>query len=143
MATSTDAIILDALTAHLTTLVFSPTLAIAHPGVEFPAGGGTLPDNYLKIDFLPAQTRQVTIGSDPQQKRGVFQVTVYWLRGQGLIDPLDVAGQIIGHFRNRVLFASGTRITISSEPWAASPLEDDVRLQLPVSIPYYAFEPEN
>jgi len=34
------------------------------------------------------------------------------------------------------------KITISSEPWAAGPIQEDDRVQIPVTIPYTAFEPE-
>lgn len=142
MAAYTEAMILQALTDHLTALAFIPVLPIVHQGIDFPAAGQTKPANYLSLTFLPNQTRQVTIGDDPQQKRGMLQVSVFWKRGQGVIKPLDVAGQIINHFKNHVLFASGIRITIDPEPWAAGPLQDDDRVQVPVTIPFHAFEPE-
>ncbi len=143
MATSTDAIILAVLLERLKTLIFTPALAVAEPGIDFPASGQTKPDNYLQVAFLPNQTRQVTMGDDPQQKRGLLQVSVYWKSGVGHIKPLDAAGRIIDHFKNQTMFASGVRITISSEPWAASPIQEDDRVLIPVTIPYHAFEPEN
>jgi hypothetical protein len=118
-------------------------LPVAAPNVVFPPAGQQTPAKYLRLAFLPNQTRQITMGDDPQQKRGLFQVSVVWPVGHGIIDALDVADQIIDHFRNQTLFASGVRITISSEPWAAGPLQDGDRVQIPVTIPYIAFEPEN
>ena len=142
MATGTDAIILAALLDHLATLDLSPALAIAQPGVGFPPTGQVKPDNYLAVSFLPNRTRQVTLGDDPQQKRGLLQVSVYWKAGAGLIKPLDVSGRVIDHFNNKTLFASDVKITISAEPWASSPIQEDDRVQIPVTIPYTAFEPE-
>jgi hypothetical protein len=143
MAVSTEAMILAALLDHLKTLAFTPALEVAEPGRGYPEVGKQKAANYLAVFFLPNQTRQVTIGDDPQQKRGLLQVSVFWRAGVGLIKPLDVAGAIINHFKNQVLFANGIRITIYNEPWAAPPLQEDDRVQIPVSIPFFAFEPEN
>lgn len=142
MATATDAIILAALLDHLAALTFTPPLPVAQPGITFPPAGESKPDNYLAVSFLPAQPRQVTLGDDPQQKRGLLQISVYWKAGGGLIKPLDAAGLVIDHFNNMTLFASGVKITISGEPWAAGPIQEDDRVQIPVIVPYTAFEPE-
>lgn len=141
MAVGTDAIIFKALTDRLRTM--PQVLPIAGPNVVFPAAGQPLPPKYLRLAFMPNQTRQVTLGDDPQQKRGLLQVSVVWPVGQGIIDALEVVGQIIDHFKNQTVFGSGVRITISSEPWAAGPLQESDRVQIPITIPYHAFEPEN
>ncbi len=141
MAVGTDAIIFKALTDRLRTM--PQVLPIAGPNVVFPAAGQPSPPKYLRLAFMPNQTRQVTMGDDPQQKRGLLQVSVVWPVGQGIIDALEVVDQIIDHFKNQNLFASGVRITISGEPWAAGPLQESERVQIPITIPYHAFEPEN
>ncbi|MDX0808921.1 hypothetical protein GOD80_27670 [Sinorhizobium medicae] len=141
MAAGTDAIIFKAVTDRL--IAMPGVLPIAAPNVLFPAAGQPLPPEYLRLAFLPNQTRQITMANDPQQKRGLFQVSVVWPVGQGIIGALDIADQVINHFKNRSLFASGVKITISSEPWAAGPLQEGERVQIPVTIPYIAFEPEN
>ena len=141
MAAGTDAIIFKALTDRL--LAMPEVLPVAAPNIVFPPAGQQTPAKYLRLAFLPNQTRQITVGDDPQQKRGLIQVSVVWPVGQGIIAALDVADQVIDHFMNQTLFASGVRITISSEPWAAGPLQDGDRVQVPVTIPYIAFEPEN
>lgn len=141
MAAGTDAIIFKAVTDRL--LAMPGVLPVAAPNVVFPAPGQPLPPKYLRLVFLPNQTRQITMGNDPQQKRGLFQVSVVWPVGQGIIGALDVADQVIDQFKNQTLFASGVKITISREPWAAGPLQEGERVQIPVTIPYIAFEPEN
>ena len=141
MAAGTDAIIFKALTDRL--LAMPQVLPVAAPNIVFPPAGQQTPAKYLRLAFLPNQTRQITVGDDPQQKRGLIQVSVVWPVGQGIIAALNVADQVIDHFKNQTLFASGVRITISSEPWAAGPLQDGDRVQVPVTIPYIAFEPEN
>jgi hypothetical protein len=141
MATSTEAMILQALIERLEALTFTPPLPIAMPGVAFPESGAT-PENYLRADIMFNQTWQITLGDDPQQKRGIFQVSVVWKKGVGLIKPLDAAGAVINHFKNLDLWAGETRITIDREPWAASPLQEPDRVSIPVSISWHAFEPE-
>ncbi|RWX78262.1 hypothetical protein EPK99_06415 [Neorhizobium lilium] len=140
MATGTDAMIFSALSTHLRGM--PDVLPIAGPNITFPPTGQTKPAKFLKLDFLPNRTRQITLGPDPQQKVGMMQVSVMWPVGNGLTDALDVAGQIIDRFKNQTLFASGVKITINSEPWAARPIQDVDRMNIPVTIPYIAFEPE-
>ena len=142
MAAQTDAIIFEALTARLQAM--PAVLPIAGPNVVFPVAGQTKPAKFLKLSFLPNQTRQITMGDDPQQKRGILQVSIMWPVGSGIVGALDVAGAIINQFKNQTIFAaSGVKITINSEPWAASPIQDDDRVQIPITIPYIAFEQEN
>jgi hypothetical protein len=140
MATGTDAMIFAALLTHLR--IMPGALPIAAPNITFPAPEQSKPAKFLKVDFLPNRTRQITFGPDPQQKVGMLQVSVMWPKGYGVIDALDMAGQIIDRFKNQTLFADGIKITINSEPWAASPIQDDDRMNIPVTIPYIAFEPE-
>lgn len=140
MATTTDAMIFTALVAKLQALV--PALPIAGPNVTFPAAGQPTPAKYLTIDFLPNRNRPFPIGDDAEPHQGLFQVSVKWPKGNGIADALDVAGAIIDHFKNQTLFVGGLQIKINREPWAASPMQDDDRLIIPVSISYIAFPPE-
>lgn len=142
MATGTQARVLKALCDKLAALTFSPVLTVAYPGVTFPAQGAAKPDNYLEVTFLPNQTRQVTMGTDPQQVLGILQVSVIWKAGQGFIKPLDIAASIISHFRGAVLLENDCRVTVTQEPWAAAPIQETDRVKIPVSIPYQAFEKE-
>ncbi|WP_037076078.1 phage tail terminator-like protein [Neorhizobium vignae] len=140
MATGTDAIIFAALLTRLEGL--PAALPISTPGITFPPTGQTKPAKYLKFDFMPNRTRQVTMGDDPQEKVGLAQVSVMWPLGSAIIDAQEVADQVISRFKNQTIFASGVKITISSEPWASRPIKDEDRMNIPVSIPYIAFEPE-
>lgn len=142
MATGTQARALKALCDKLAALTFSPVLSVAYPGVTFPAQGGAKPDNYLEVTFLPNQTRQITLGTDPQQVLGLFQVAVMWKAGQGIIKPLDIAASIINHFNGAVLFENDCRVTVTQAPWAAAPIQETDRVKIPVTIPYQAFEKE-
>lgn len=122
----------------------NPGLNIAYPGIDFPAEGQVKPDKYLRTDIMFNPTRTVAYDG-PQQIRGIFEVTVYWIRNVGLIQPLNYAGQIIKLFNSiedRTLFVDGIKVVINAEPWAASPIQNVDRVSVPVTIPWYAFEPE-
>lgn len=149
MAAGTDATILAALLDHLAVLTFSPALEIAMPGISFtppvfdadgPDGKKGQPKPYLRVAFLPNQTRTITLADAAQQHRGLLQVSVYWKSGAGLVKPLEAAGKIIDHFaKDTALHSSGVKIRIDRKPWAASPIQEDDRVQIPISIPFHAF----
>lgn len=141
MPANTDAMIFRALALHLTQM--PNVLPIAWPNFTFPEPGQAKPEKFIELLFLPNRTRQITFGDDPQHKVGLVQASVMWPLGRGWEGAVDLAGDIINHFKNETLFASGVRITISSEPWASSPIKDVDRMKVPVTIPYHAFEPEN
>jgi len=133
------------LALFLDTLVnggLNPGLNIAYPGVKFPEEGQVKPDNYLRADIMFNPTRQVAF-TGPQQYRGIFQVDVFWVRDVGYIQPLNYASQVIQLFKEKILFVDdGTKVVVSAEPWAASPIQNVDRVSVPVTIPWYAFEPE-
>lgn len=140
MAQGTDATILAALLDHLGTLTLTPALPIAMPGVPFPAAGQTKPKDYLAAFFLPNQTTNSELGVGQEQHRGLFQVSVFWSSGSGLIKPLDVAGRVIEHFaKGTTLHSGGLKIIIDRKPFAASPIQEDDRVHVPVTITYHAF----
>ena len=140
MATGTDATILAALLAHLEALVFTPSLPIAMPGVDFPAAGQPKPDNYLAAYFMPNQTTNSEVGAGPEQHRGMLQVSVFWKKGVGHIKPMEAADKIIAHFaKGTTLNADGLKIIIDRKPFSASPLQETDRVQVPVTVRYHAF----
>lgn len=138
MPADMDAIIMGALCDRLETLSVSPSLPIAYPNVTFPDAEDPTPDNYLRVTFLPNTSLRRSIEAGQGQHRGIFQVSVMWKAGEGMIDPLVVAGSVIEHFRDQTLFSSGVKITITGEPWAASPIDEPDRVQIPVTINYVA-----
>jgi hypothetical protein len=140
MATGTDAIIMAALLDHLATLTFTPVLKIAMPGVDFPKTGETKPDNYLAAFFMPNDTTNTELGAGQEQHRGMLQVSVFWKKGAGHIKPLEAAGRVIQHFaKGTTLRSGGLKIVIDRKPYAAQPLQDTDRVQVPVTIRYHAF----
>ncbi|WLS01744.1 phage tail terminator-like protein [Shinella oryzae] len=140
MAQGTDATILAALLDHLGTLSFTPALQIAMPGIDFPAAGQAKPDNYLQAAFLPNDTTNTELGAGQEQHRGILQVSVYWKKGVGHIKPLEAANRIINHFaKGTTLHKDGLKIVIDRKPYAASPLQETDRVQVPVTVRYHAF----
>jgi hypothetical protein len=137
MATGMDAIIFEVLTERLKTL--TPALPIAAPNVVFPAQGQSLPTKYLAVSHLINQTRQVTIGTDQQQKRGLYQVSVVFKLGIGILSALETVETIIALFKDQILTSSGVRVKIDNEPWAASPITEDDRVQITITISWHAF----
>lgn len=136
MATGMDAIIFEVLTERLKTL--TPALPIAAPNVVFPPQGQPLPPKYLAVSHLINQTRQITIGDDQQQKRGLYQVSVVFAVGIGILAALETVETIIALFKNQILTASGVKVKIDNEPWAASPITEDDRVQIPITISWHA-----
>lgn len=140
MAVGTDATILAALLDHLGALSFTPALQIAMPGIDFPAAGQAKPDNYLQATFLPNDTTNTELGAGQEQHRGILQVSVYWRKGVGHIKPLEAADRIINHFaKGTTLHKDGLKIVIDRKPFAASPLQETDRVQVPVTVRYHAF----
>lgn len=143
MAAEIDATIFAALSDRLSALTISPAMPIAWPNVAFPAPNQSTPTAYLRVDFLPNRNIPYPMGDDPEPHQGIFQVSVFRAKGEGMTKSLNVAGAIIDHFKNQKISVEDMIIKISSEPWAANPIQEDTRVQVPVTIPYIAFPPEN
>ena len=140
MANGVEASILSAMLAHLSTLTFSPALAVAYPGVQFPAAGQSKPDNYLAVSFIPNRTDTLSVGEGHQRHQGLLQVSVYWKAGAGIVKPLEAADRIIQHFAKGTRLHHGSvTVQINRKPWAAGPLQDGDRVQIPITIPYTSF----
>ena len=149
MAQGTDATILAALLDHLEALAFTPAMQIAMPGVSFtppvytddgPEHRKGDPKPYLAASFLPNETTNSEIGEGQEQHRGLLQVSVFWKKGVGHIKPLEAADRIITHFaKGTTLHRNGLKIIIDRKPFAASPLQETDRVQVPVTVRYHAF----
>lgn len=141
MAVGTDANILAAMLERLGTLAFTPALEVAYPGRSFPVGNAPKPDNYLEVTFLPNDTQNYATGNGQHQNRGFLQISVHWKTGAiGMIKPLDIAGQIITHFdKDTSLYSNGVKVKVYRKPWAAAPIQETDRVQIPVTIPYESF----
>ena len=136
MATGIEAKIFEGLMARLASLTTSPSMPVAWPNVSYdpPATG------YLRVSHLPNETDQVTLGASGQNRHtGILQVSVMWPKGDGSIDPLEVAAQVVAHFKRGTSFTQNSvDIRIVVPPSIAAPLDDDPFMQYPVTIQYLA-----
>lgn len=140
MATGVEANIFLALITHLQQLTFSPALQIAGPNVPFPAAGQTKPKDYLEVNHIPNRTITRSVGKGRQQHRGIFQVTVHYSSGTGIINPLQIADKVIEHFpKDLVLFQGGIRVKIWRKPYAIPLAPEAGSLMVPVTIEYESY----
>lgn len=123
---------MDALFARCATIVTgSPTLPVAYPEVAFtPPSDG----KYLKVEDFSNKPAWEGLSSG-SLAQGLLQITVVWPRGVGTIAPAQIAQTVIAHFNKGLSLFSGTsRVTITQEPYAASPLTDDISVRIPVTV---------
>lgn len=141
MADGPDANLYMALTEHLETFVpVEGALPFAFDNLSLPTDVAAKPTNYLSASFLPNETSNSELGDGQEQLRGLFQVSVFWESGAGLRSALNVVSQLIEHFaKGTTLWRDGLKVVIDRKPWAASPIQEDDRVQVPVTIQYHAF----
>lgn len=136
-ASTTEGKIADLLLTHLGTLVLTPALPVAMPNVDFKPSAGT----YLEATFLPNSTVNMFRGStDPNMHQGILQVAVVYKAADGVVKPVDIAGQVVNHFpKGLKITGQGITIRIDERPSITSPIRDDDRLRIPVSVRYKCY----
>lgn len=131
------ALIRKALLGRLATLPVSPALPVVDAeNTPFKPKVG---EAYLEAVFIPNETNTVFVGDrDPKQYQGFLQVTVVTPRLKPPVDPFEVAGTIISHYRKGTRLSGGPGVTVRilREPWASQPIPDEGWRRVPVSIPY-------
>lgn len=123
-----------ALFTHLDTL----GLPTAYPNRSFtPPSDG----QYLAASFMPNRPGSEMIRfEDPNEQRGLLQVSIYWPLNAGIIAPQRRADTVIAHFaRGTVIAANGFAVRVIEDPWSSTPLTDDHRAMMPVTIPWRVF----
>lgn len=116
-------------------VIGSPALPIAYPDVAFtpPTSG-----KYLRVDLFRNAPFWEGLSSG-RVDQGLLQVTVVWPRGLGVIQPAEAAALVMEHWSKlTALNGSGTRVRVSREPWASSPLLDEHQTELPVTVSWTA-----
>jgi len=140
MATGKPAQTYDALMARCATMTIgSPALPIAYPepGEEFNPPTDAIDGKYLDVRYFPNRPAWEGV-SDGLLDQGFLQVSVVWPKNQGLVAPLEAAGQVVAHFTKSTSLVSGsTKVTISGEPSIQTLSEPD-RVIVPVVIPWTA-----
>lgn len=115
--------------------VGSPALPIAMPDVPF-----TPPTNgkYLRVSLFSNAPAWEGLASG-RMDQGLLQVSVVWPKGKGLIKAREAAAKVMEHFpKGLTLSGDGVRVKINRQPWAASPIPDDIETLTPVTIPWVA-----
>lgn len=144
-ATQVDSKIQRALLEHLKGVVTSPSMAIAYPDVDFlrpELDGVKLP--YLEASIFFAPTETTAVGASASNTiNGFLQVDVVYPQGAGAIEPANVAGQVISHFkRGTVLTEGGVKVCINRAPYKMSPIKDPPYTRTPVTIRFEVYEPQ-
>lgn len=133
MANSIEGRIAEALFGRLQSLVFAPPLPVLMPNdQEKPPKD----HRYLRAQFVPNVANRVLIGSDdPHQHLGLLQVSVYWTKGRGEVEPRDIAGAVAAHFPCDLKLAAGsTSVRITKRPDVRDLIVEDAAVQIPVII---------
>lgn len=145
MAAFIDTRIVEALCEHLGQL--SPRYPVQWPDVKFEpptesdGHGGTRPAPYLRASFMPAEITS-SVGHGSNIHRGLFQVDVFYPRGQGLPNGMEVAGSIKEWFaRNTNISRESANVRIVKEPSIGTPIEEDKLLHIPVRVTYFSTTP--
>lgn len=134
-ATGKEAQIAEALFTRMAALVLTPTLLVAYPETAFtPPSSG----KYLQVSHFTNRPRWEALAAG-KLDQGLFQVTVVWPKNAGIFGPLQVVNAVMAHFPKGLILTNGaTRVKVSAEPWAASPISEDSESRTPISIPWLA-----
>lgn len=133
MATYVDAKIVEGFATALTALGLSQS--IAWPNVAFDSINKS---SWVRVDFLPAETFQITLGdSGFNRYTGIMQATVYWREGQGMIQATEVASTIAdGLQRGTTITQESQLIRVIRPPSILPATVFDGWLQIPVRVTY-------
>lgn len=113
-------------------------LPVAWPNVEFtpPAAGP-----WLKVLHLRnANRRYLLRGSDPQQRRGILQITVASPLAEGPKPAMYIAGALTAEYpADRAIWGEGVKLTVQSAPDLGAVTAATVAFEVPVSVRYECF----
>ena len=138
MAETTEGAIAEALIAHFSTMALPAGVRVAYPGISFTPDPGTPHVELFVIPNTPIQ-RMIAFGKEPE-RLGIFQASVFWPEGQGIVKATDLAAKIGQHFaRGTKIKEFGTIIWIIDDPDIAAPLQEKAWLQVPVSIRWHVY----
>lgn len=134
---SASTTILKAMLANLGSIVLTPALPIAWPGIpmEPPSSG-----MWLEARFFPNETRDLVWNNHARvQVKGYLQVSVYWRSTEGsLLAASRVADEIVDGFPKGLEVGPAR---IKKTPWTSSALYLEDKNLIPVIIPYMGIVP--
>lgn len=138
LANHIEAKIVNALLLHMETMTLPIGVNVSYPGMSF------TPDPakpYLRVQVFKGDPQQprIRFGDEPI-RRGLLQVSVYWPEGRGIMQAIELAGQVRDHFaRGSKINQDGVTVQIIEEPRVAGEIQEPAWLQVPVNIPWVHF----
>lgn len=128
----------DLLIKKLNAIGFMTGVPRAEQGIKFDPAA--VNGHYLEYRFLPNRNNNYGLSKDsPTQRLGIFQVTVCYPTGTGIIAPTEIAAAIVEHFhQDLILYADGVSVKVYEKPSVAPSIQDGTWDKYPVSIRYTA-----
>lgn len=112
----------------------SPPLDVVWPEPETVYEPESIDTVYLEVLVLTNVPRWQGVNTG-DVKQGLLQITVVGPKNRGIEDQAEVVDAIMAHFPNGQAVWPAK---VTGHPWAASPISEDHRLRIPVSIPWTA-----
>tara|TARA_R110002167_G_scaffold42512_13_gene129167 strand:+ start:7221 stop:7634 length:414 start_codon:yes stop_codon:yes gene_type:complete len=132
MTTTVESEIIEALSAHLSTM--ADVWPIAFENVD---PGSLTNTRHLRTQHIPGPPRSYTLGRGFAQFIGIFQITVVVEKGIGAILPNTEVSKIVQHFeRMGTISCPSGLITITERPASAGGLDGGATYDTPISIRY-------
>lgn len=114
----------DIQSALNTTLALAfPAMPIAWENTEYTPTIGTA---YFRVWLLPAEVDVMTLGPSPwQERKGIFQVSVFYPIGIGFGTPKGKAAEVVAVFKAGTAITYNTLRIICEKAWPSSGMNDD------------------
>ena len=142
-ATGTEAAIYEAIVNFASQIVVSPVMPIALPGIVFQTPNANAP--YLVASIIPNTATLNGMAFDTTiDNRGLLQISVNWKAGVGMIQPMNVASQIVKLFKPGTIAAlNGTRVFFEDQPRIVNPMQISDMVTIPVIMTWRCLTPAN
>jgi len=114
----------DIQSALNTTLALAfPTMPIAWENTEYTPTVGTA---YFRVWFLPAEVDVMTLGPSPwQERKGIFQVSIFYPTKIGFGIPAGKAAEVIAVFKAGTVLTYNTLRIVCEKAWRSSGMIDE------------------
>lgn len=92
---------------------------------------------YFRVWLLPAEVDVMTLGPGPwQERKGIFQVSVFYPVGIGFGVPKGKAAEVVSIFKAGTAITYNTLRIICEKAWPSSGMVEDVWYHIPVNVRY-------
>jgi len=130
--------IYKALLDMVVALNLTPPLPVVWPNqTTAPPPDGTA---YLEVSVFNNKIDRLFLSGGPDRHKGIMQVLLKWPLNQDELPAIDIAGEIVSHFRvDDPYWINGIKVTITERPSIGDGVPTKVSWEVPVSVPYEAF----